>query len=451
MVEGVIKMYETKEVRKQIVILMLPLVLESFLQLFTNMVATAMVGHLSEIDISAQGIGSKVVDLVFCMIRGFGTAMVISSAKRFAQGKIAECKNLYLFGICSLLVITCTCGIVMFMVPDFFVSMFTEDKELIIWSKEYLKLLVFCLPFWGIMVVTSSVFQGNGNTKTPVVIAIIVNIINLFLCYTLIYGHLELPQMGYKGAALSLVISRAIGCIIGLFMIFSKKYGLFYEKGGLVEKKNFSLEVLSVALPNFGEYVMWQIATIILSRLILSYGQAPFAAYQLGVQAEYLTEIPAIGFTVAATYLISKAIAIKDKELFEISKKELIRICTLISIVTSLLLLLLPGQFMSLFTDKENLIAIGTKYILLMGLIQIPQNQIKIYGGILRSANYKNWPFLIQLIGTWGVRVPLAFLSASIIKAPLECIWVCIALDQVVKFLLLRYITIKKNISNLLT
>ena len=43
MVEGVIKMYETKEVRKQIVILMLPLVLESFLQLFTNMVATAMV------------------------------------------------------------------------------------------------------------------------------------------------------------------------------------------------------------------------------------------------------------------------------------------------------------------------------------------------------------------------------------------------------------------------
>ena len=66
-------MYETKEVRKQIVILMLPLVLESFLQLFTNMVATAMVGHLSEIDISAQGIGSKVVDLVFCMIRGSGS------------------------------------------------------------------------------------------------------------------------------------------------------------------------------------------------------------------------------------------------------------------------------------------------------------------------------------------------------------------------------------------
>lgn len=129
MVEGVIKMYETKEVRKQIVILMLPLVLESFLQLFTNMVATAMVGHLSEIDISAQGIGSKVVDLVFCMIRGFGTAMVISSAKRFAQGKIAECKNLYLFGICSLLVITCTCGIVMFMVPDFLLACLQKIKN----------------------------------------------------------------------------------------------------------------------------------------------------------------------------------------------------------------------------------------------------------------------------------------------------------------------------------
>lgn len=439
-------MYERQEVRKQIFYLMIPIIAENFLQLLTNLIATAMVGRLTEMDISAQGMCSKIVDIVYFLFRGAGTALVILTAKRFAQEKILECKAIFETTIKSILVIGIVLGGLIFIQPYFWLRLFTNDQELILWAAKYIRILVLCLPFWGIMLAVSSVFQGKGDTKTPMFIAAGVNLINILLCYGLIFGNLGMPKLGFLGAALSLVISRALGCIAAIVLLYHKKLGLFSFHSSHEKVPGVIKEVYSIGLPSAFEAIIWQFASILLARVILSYGQNAFAAYQLGVQCELITEIPAIGFSVAATSMISRSIGLKDQELFVTYKKEMIRICTMISLVTSCLLIFLPNLFMNLLTDNEALMKIGIPYIMIMGTVQIPQNLIKIYSGILRSANYKTTPLKIQFIGTWGVRIPLSLLCSMVFNLPLISIWVCIASDQLTKFLLIKYITDKKEI-----
>lgn len=438
--------YNLKTIRKEIILIMLPIVAENCLQMLTSFVATAMVGRLLEIDISAQGMCTKIVDLSYYLFKGAGVALVVLIAKRMARGETNASRTIFEKTAVSALVISGLLCVLFWFQAELFLSIFTDEDALIIHSAKYMRILLFCLPLWGISACISGVYQGKGDTKTPMYLAAFTNLLNVVLCWGLIFGNLGMPKLGYLGAAVSLVISRSIGGILGVLLLYSRRFGIFTLSGERETVDSVLKEVYSIGLPNAGEATVWQIASIILSRIILLYGSASFAAYQLGLQAELMTEFPAVGFSVAATSLVSRAIGLQDKTLYEIYKRELMVSCTLISVVTSSLLIFLPQVFMHLLTDNAELTAIAIPYIMVMGIAQIPQNLNKIYAGILRSAGYKTAPLKIQLIGNWVIRIPLCLLCAYGLKLPILAIWFVMAADQITKCLLFRRSVNRKTI-----
>lgn len=92
------------------------------------------------------------------------------------------------------------------------------------------------------------------------------------------------------------------------------------------------------------ETVFWQVSAIILSKVILFYGNQAFAAYQLGIQAEEITEMPAIGFSTASTTLAARAIGMQDEELRKVYFKEQLKVGVFISSITSVLLISSRGS-----------------------------------------------------------------------------------------------------------
>ena len=166
-----------------------------------------------------------------------------------------------------------------------------------------------------------------------------------------------------------------------MYLLYNKKKGLFSDtvrQGSFFKlDRKCIYEVYTTGIPAALESMFWQFSAIILSKIILSYGAAAFAAYQLGIQAETITEMPAIGFSTASTTLAARAIGKRDQKLQKIYFKELLKVGTAISIVTSLLFILLPKVFMQMMTDKPELQAIGVVYVFVMGFIQIPQKLIK--------------------------------------------------------------------------
>ena len=107
------------------------------------------------------------------------------------------------------------------MIPEFLLQCFTEDRALIEYAAPYLRVIACCLPFWAVMMAVTSVFQGIGDTKTPMILAAGINILNLILCWTFIFGNLGMPKLGVIGAALSLTISRQWAVLSVLFCCFT--------------------------------------------------------------------------------------------------------------------------------------------------------------------------------------------------------------------------------------
>ena len=173
-----------------------------------------------------------------------------------------------------------------------------------------------------------------------------------------------------------------------------------------------------------------------MSRAILTYGEVSFSAYQIGLQAESISGMATFGFGVAATTLSAKAIGMRDADLFRSYFKEDVWLCTVISIFTSLSLILMPGIFMSMMTNNADIQKIGIVYVFIMGFIRIPQNLSGILSKTLLASGYKNTPMIVSFVGIWLIRIPLALLVTYVLKWDVFFIWLCIALDQIARFII---------------
>ena len=433
-------MYGKKVIKRDIYQIIIPMILENILQISANLVITAMVGRLLAKDISAQGICIRITDTLWCFYNGVAIGATVLIARAYGAGRHQDCRKIAEQTILTEMIIVFIFQVVLYFKAPLFLGFFSKDPQILSLAEGYMKTIIFEFPFVVITTVVTASFQGYGNTKIPMYIAVLMNVVNIVCGYCFIFGAFCIPGMGIKGAATALLTAQAVGAGTGLYLLYKKKGGLFRKVPS--EHRFFSFdkkciyEIYTTGIPAALETVFWQVSAIILSKVILFYGNQAFAAYQLGIQAEEITEMPAIGFSTASTTLAARAIGMQDEELRKVYFKEQLKVGVFISSITSVLLIFLPRFFMTLMTDKPELQAIGVVYVFVMGFIQIPQNLSRIYNGTIRAMGYKNAPMLVAGFGIWIVRIPLCMLAAYVLRLPLTIIWIIIAMDQVSRFLL---------------
>lgn len=431
------KVYDSKAIRKQILFLIIPVMLENIFQMSAGLISSAMIGRLDPALISAQGVSSRITGILWALFKGIGIGATVIIAQSRGEGDHVKCKKTF-----EQTVITgCLIAILFIFLFLFFssnvLSFFTDNNEILVNAEKYIKIVIFTAPFLMIMAAVTGAFQANGNTKTPMYIAIIINIINVVIGYVLIYGKFGFPQLSLLGAAIALLISQASGALLGIYLLYNKKNGLFstiINKNFLKVDLGILKSVYSIGIPAAFENMFWQFSAIIMSKAILTYGEVTFAAYQLGLQAELMSEMPAVGVGIAATSMTANAIGKKDSALLKIYTKQLITTSTAISLFSSMLIIVFPGVFMDFFTNNPEIKSIGIYYLIVMGFIQTPQNLSKVLNGTIRSAGYKNIPMIISFIGIWVVRVPMALIFTYILKLDVIFIWLSMAADQIFKF-----------------
>jgi len=298
----------------------------------------------------------------------------------------------------------------------------------------------------------AAAFNGQGNTKIPMFIAVILNFVNVLVGYTFIFGIGPIGGWGITGAAVATVVAQVVGAAIGFYLLYGKRFGMFrrmrHDKPFFTIDKNEVKSFFSTGLPAAMENMFWQFSAIIMSKVLLTYGSAYYAAYQLGLQAETLTEMPAQGFIIASTTLSARAIGQQDSPLYKSYFKQLMKMAALIGVIASLLLFLFPRQFMQILTNKPDLQLIGASYVFYMGFAQLAQVLSKVCNGIIRSSGGKRVPMYIAFIGIWVVRVPLVILFGWVLKTDIKFIWMVIAADQVSRMVLSLIYMKRKNVYN---
>jgi len=441
---------DDKKVRKKILSMTLPITAENILQMTAGVVSMAMVGRIDSVAVGAIGMSNILFRIIWAVLKGIGTGNSVFVAQSFGAGNHGKLKDTTEQAFILALGISMIFQQLIYWNTESLIGIFNPTPALLAGGTMYLRILSWSLPFTAIILLTAGILQGMGNAKTPMIIVGILNGVNIVFSYVLIFGKFGLPELGLRGAAIAYNISYGIAALMGLIVLFGKN-GTFAKLGGgfkLRFNRTQSIRLIRFAIPTSFEMSFWQFASIIITRAVLTYGEVAYAAYQLGLQAESISYMPAAGFGIAASTFVGQSVGSRDSEMGKTYMKHLIRLSLVVTSVAGGLMIVLPSQIMRAFSNDPEIIAVGAVYLFIMGLLQIPQNLAGLLNGALRGAGYPKASMINVGVGLWLVRVPLVLFMTYVMDAGIEWIWIMMGVDLLVRFILAVFTYRRKNIFN---
>ena len=425
----------------------LPCILENLLTFAAGLVIAAMIGRLSGDDISAQAIGTRITGVLQSLFKGIGVGATVVIGMFYGMNRLEKCRKTAEEMMLLVLPISLILTAIVIYDPRPYLTLFADDNiALVELAVPYTRVAIWLVPSVAVSRIVTAAFNGQGDTRTPMVIAVTMNIINAILGYITIF----MMDMGLMGAAWSLAISYFIGMVMGLAALYHKRglYSSARREGRLFHDGWQSVrDSFTTGLPASCENMMWSAAAIIIGRALLSYGTNAFAGYQLSSQVEEFLAAPCFGFQIATTTLLAQSLGRKDPQEAGLYHKRIRFWGTLVSIPVVLILILGAPLCMRLLTDKPPIQAVGASYLVIAALAYIPQTLNMIDFGAIRVTSSKSFPLIGTMLGMWGVRVTIAALAAWVWKVDITVVFAGIALDQVFRWLLaLGYQRVKKTV-----
>jgi len=286
--------------------------------------------------------------------------------------------------------------------------------------------------FFTVMgIVVSAILRGAGDTRTPMRINTIANVINVIAGLGLIFGYFGLPKLGVAGAAWGAFIARIAST--GLFF-----WALYGGRGTLSLSvrqshrltKDMVRRVFAVGFPAAIEQFVMRGGQVLFSRLIASLGTFATAAHQIAVNAESLAYMPAQALGVAATTTVGQNLGANQPEVAERTGRETLRIGLTIMIVMGVIVFIFADPILRLYTNEAEVIRMARSCMRLFA-IALPGMAIYfVLVGALRGAGDTRWPLYVSIVGIWCVRLLIGNFLAIRLGLGLPGAWIAMVLDH---------------------
>ena len=190
-----------------------------------------------------------------------------------------------------------------------------------------------------------------------------------------------------------------------------------------------------------GERIVQQAGIFIYTKLVLLYGTVAYAAHQVGLSIESFSFLPGYGLAIAAATMVGQSIGAGKYTRAKLENWEANRLAIVIMAGMGIIFFFFPYLLLCAFTTDEAVIELGTVFLKIVALLQIPLALTMVLAGSLRGAGDTRFIMGATMIGMWGVRVPLALGAALWARQSVFYIWAAMIADWTVRMglLLWRY------------
>lgn len=409
-----------------------PTVLEELLSTIIQYVDTAMVGWLGPTATATVSLSSTYNWLINSVIYAFGIGFLSFIAR--AIGAKDEKKVHSAAGqavIVAVVVGLLLTGVTMVIASKMPIWMGAEPgirRN----ASIYFMLLNAPLLFRSAMIIFGSVIRATGDTRTPMIINVLVNIINTGLNYVFIY----LLAFGAIGAGIATMISFVVGGIL-MTIVFMKNRTICFQKENLRWNKSVMWSCLSVGIPVMFTQIASCSGYVVATSFVSSMATTIYAAHSIAITAETIFYIPGYGMQAAVSTLIGNAIGAKDKE-----KEKSVKMLSLLTIfllmcVTGVALFVGAEFMMGLFTKDAKVIMVGSRLLRIVAYTEPVFGAAAVMEGIYDGMGRTKYPFVVTLISRWGVRILGSFICIRVLHMGIDQIWYCMIGDNILKAVLL--------------
>ena len=428
-----------------VVALALPTMLEQLMHTAVQYVDTAMVGSLGTQASAAVGSTSTVGWLVGSSLSALGVGFLSYIARSMGAGDKEKCRRASGQAVLAVLVAGILFTVLTLTLSPIVPVLMQVDPDIRDIAATYFFIVYTPMLFRAASIIFGGVLRGAGDTKTPMRVGILVNIINVVLNFLLIYPTrtLALPWfdlfvpgagLGVIGAGVASAVSFAVGGIAITVAVF--KHPVISPRGQkLRPDKEILRPCLKVAMPNMAQRFATSLGYVVFASMINSLGDISTAAHGFANTVESAFYIPGYGMQAAAATLAGNCVGAKDKgKLKDLGR--LMLVCeVLLMIVSGGLLFLLAKPMMCIFSSDPEVISLGATVLRMVALSEPFYGVTIITEGMMQGVGNTKTPFFFNVLGMWGMRIFGTFLCLWLLPNPtLVAAWGCMIAHNLALF-----------------
>lgn len=417
-----------------------PTMLEQLLQTAVQYIDTAMVGSLGTQATAAVGATSTINWLISSTIAALGIGFLsfvsqACGARDMEKVERASAQAALTVWVCGLLFTGLTLGLSKY-VPVWM----QVDSAIQSLTAQYFFVVYAPMLFRTATIIFGTLLRAVGDSKTPMRVGVLVNVINIFLNFLLIYPKRSLfgffiwgAGLGVIGAALSSAISFVVGgvCITAALW----KHPLISPKGQSL-RPDFEIlkPCLKVAIPNALQRFGTSLGYVAFASMINSIGEVATAAHTIANTVESAFYIPGYGMQTAAATLAGNALGANDNLRAGKLARMIIFVEVVLMILSGGLLFVFAPEMMRLFSKDIQVILLGSIVLKMVALSEPFYGVAIIIEGMMQGMGNTMLPFVFSISGMWGIRIVGTFICTQLLGMGLVSSWACMIAHNMVLF-----------------
>ena len=434
-----------KNLNRNIIRLALPVALENVLHMAVFIVDLIMVGRLGTVPVAAVGLAGAlgfIIAMIFTALNVGTTALV---ARDFGAKQKDEARKVAGQSLLITLVFGITVSPFIFYFADNILVLMSAEENVVSLGSQYLKIVLSFFIFRLIILTGSSIFRGAGDTKTPMLITLVMNCVNILFNWLLIFGIWIFPRMEVAGAAWATSIAYTIGASLILYRLFSRKSILTISFKHIADV-NISIikRVLRISLPATIDASLTQMGYLFFVKIVTMLGTVSLAAHQIAIRIEALSFMPGFALGVATTTIVGQSLGANKPDLARLSMRKNCQIALVLMGFFAFIFLAFAKPMASIFHPEQDVLALSAYCVMIAALEQPALAIYIVYAGGLRGAGDTFSPMIVTIVGTLCIHLPVAYIFGIVLEWGLAGIWFGAALDWIVRAIAV-YILFRKG------
>lgn len=269
---------------KMALLFMIPICTQSLIETLINLMNNFVVGQFGgDNDIAGVASSSNIYDMVWYIFFAVVATGNIFTAQYLGvknKQKVQETTNIKLFytlifSIFFVIVLTLFSKQIMGVILN---AENNSHQVAINIAERYSRLIAWNYPLLGFAFIISITMNTCGNVKTPLITAICSLFLNTILVCTLSLPYAGGPNLGIVGLAISLIVSRAVECLIFLGYLIYKK-PIYCPNWNIFRfTKDLHKKYIITFIPLFASQVLFGVSVVMLTALYSHFGDTDVVA-----------------------------------------------------------------------------------------------------------------------------------------------------------------------------
>lgn len=424
---------------KSLIAIAVPIALQNLLTTTASMVDTMMIAPLGEVNVAAIGLCAQFSSLMFAGYWGFVGGGMLFFSQFWGSKEDEGIDRSYGMTLVCMMTVASIFGCLAIFAPETVMKIYTDKESIQQIGVQYLHIVGIAYFFQVMSMACSCLLRSTERVKIPMVASIVSVASNLFLNWVFIYGHLGMPAMGIRGAAVATTCAAVINLLMIYVLAWKTAYPyLFHLRAHFRWNVDFLKIYFIKCFPILCNEILIGVGNMVINITLGRQPEHVIAALAVFRTFEGLVIGFFAGFTNASSVLVGKCVGAGELDTAFERAKRLVYLCSGVIFIVNMLVLCIHKPLLHWMSLSGDSYICGTVFLVMFAFISVIRMGNWIHNDTYRASGDATYGTVLEIVFMYALVLPCVLFTGFYLKAPYWLLFLCCYIDEPIRYVLMQ-------------